>query len=176
MFSISSSILLKKIYFPGVVLIGCVVCSTPPHFTFSFRLILMQVVLLCVSVVVAFAIDVLNYFAILTFSPSVLFVRLPSLPFASGDGSLPSLTMASADFWHLMTQSYRTRSLRVSISAFHSCGLCIYSSIPYSIGLLFRMQHHPHNLALYAVSVRRLKRLPPASFRFHLAVDTLALG
>jgi hypothetical protein len=30
--------------------------------------------------------------------------------------------------------------------------------------------------ALYAVSVRRLGTLPPASFRFHLAMDTLAFG
>ena len=30
--------------------------------------------------------------------------------------------------------------------------------------------------ALYAVSVRRTEGLPPASFRFHLAMDTLAFG
>ena len=33
-----------------------------------------------------------------------------------------------------------------------------------SIRLLFLMQHHPHNHALYEVSVRRLEYLPPASF------------
>ena len=31
-------------------------------------------------------------------------------------------------------------------------------------------------LALYAVSVRQARLLPPASFRFHLTMDTLALG
>ena len=46
----------------------------------------------------------------------------------------------------------------------------------YSIGLLFLLQHHPHQPALYAISVRRFNRLPPASFRFHFTVDTLALG
>jgi hypothetical protein len=30
--------------------------------------------------------------------------------------------------------------------------------------------------AFYAVPVRRFGILPPASFRFHLAMDTLALG
>ena len=30
--------------------------------------------------------------------------------------------------------------------------------------------------ALYAVSVRQARLLPPASFRFHLAMDTLAFG
>ena len=30
--------------------------------------------------------------------------------------------------------------------------------------------------ALYAVSVRRTEGLPPASFRFHLTMDTLAFG
>ena len=47
---------------------------------------------------------------------------------------------------------------------------------PYSIGLLFLMQHYPYNPAFYAVSVRGLERLPPASFRFVVAHDTLALG
>ena len=31
-------------------------------------------------------------------------------------------------------------------------------------------------LALYQVSVRQARCLPPASFRFHLTMDTLALG
>jgi hypothetical protein len=48
--------------------------------------------------------------------------------------------------------------------------------ISYSIGLLLLLQHHPCNPALYAVSVRRPERLPPASFRFAIAHDTLALG
>jgi len=32
------------------------------------------------------------------------------------------------------------------------------------------------NSAFYAISVRRFGTLPPASFRFHLTMDTLALG
>lgn len=46
----------------------------------------------------------------------------------------------------------------------------------YSIGLLLLVQHYPCNPALYTVSIRRLERLPPASFRFVVAHDTLALG
>ena len=30
--------------------------------------------------------------------------------------------------------------------------------------------------AFYAISVRQAKGLPPASFRFHLAMDTFAFG
>ena len=35
------------------------------------------------------------------------------------------------------------------------------------------MQSHPHPKALYWVSIRQARCLPPASFRFHLAMDTL---
>jgi len=45
-----------------------------------------------------------------------------------------------------------------------------------SIGLRLVMQPRPSHIALYAVSVRRTGNLPPASFRFHLAMDTLALS
>ena len=38
------------------------------------------------------------------------------------------------------------------------------------------MQPHPQPYALYEVSVRQARCLPPASFRFHLATDTLAIG
>ena len=37
------------------------------------------------------------------------------------------------------------------------------------------MQPRPLCPALYAISVRRLGTLPAASFRFHLAMDTLAI-
>ena len=47
---------------------------------------------------------------------------------------------------------------------------------PYSIGLLTLLRHHPYYPASYTVPVRRLERLPPASFRFAVARDTLALG
>jgi len=39
------------------------------------------------------------------------------------------------------------------------------------LGKLVRLQ-----FALYAISVRQREILPPASFRFHFTVDTLALG
>ena len=38
------------------------------------------------------------------------------------------------------------------------------------------MQSHPQSYALYEVSVRQTRCLPPASFRFQLAMDTLAFG
>lgn len=45
-----------------------------------------------------------------------------------------------------------------------------------SIGLLFALQNRPLFTASYAISVRRLRTLAPASFRFRLTADTLALG
>ncbi|WP_170827248.1 hypothetical protein [Arcticibacter eurypsychrophilus] len=45
-----------------------------------------------------------------------------------------------------------------------------------SIGFLFVVQHHPHHPALYSVSVRKPTYLPPASFRFAAARDTLTPG
>ena len=45
-----------------------------------------------------------------------------------------------------------------------------------SIGLQFVWQPYPLKTALYAVSVRQTRGLPPTSFRFHLTVDTLVLG
>ena len=43
------------------------------------------------------------------------------------------------------------------------------------MGLRLVMQPRPLCPALYAISVRRLGTLPAASFRFHLAMDTLAV-
>ena len=43
------------------------------------------------------------------------------------------------------------------------------------MGLRLVMQPRPLCPALYAISVRRLGTLPAASFRFHLAMDTLAI-
>ncbi len=44
------------------------------------------------------------------------------------------------------------------------------------IGLLLLLQHYPCLPAFYQVLVHRANRLPPASFRFRLAADTLAFG
>ena len=43
------------------------------------------------------------------------------------------------------------------------------------IGLWQSLPPHPSRLASYLVSVRRTSVLPAASFRFHLAMDTLAV-
>ena len=43
------------------------------------------------------------------------------------------------------------------------------------MGLRLVQQPRPLCPALYAISVRRLGTLPAASFRFHLAMDTLAV-
>ena len=43
------------------------------------------------------------------------------------------------------------------------------------MGLRLVLQPRPLCPALYAISVRRLGTLPPASFRFHLTMDTLAV-
>ena len=43
------------------------------------------------------------------------------------------------------------------------------------MGLQLALQSRPLCPAFYAISVRRLGTLPAASFRFHLAMDTLAV-
>jgi len=116
---------------------------------------------MCFRLFLAYTINFLIASPILTFSPSSL--RETSLHFRKARFRL---TMTSADFWKyhmpffILTSVLRfgilpclcriiSRSLRVSISAFHSCGLCIYAgSLPYSIGLLFVWQHHPYYLRL----------------------------
>ena len=47
--------------------------------------------------------------------------------------------------------------------------------LPATLGLHLFRQTYPHFPAVYAVPIRRTKGLPTASFRFHLAVDTLAV-
>ena len=47
--------------------------------------------------------------------------------------------------------------------------------LPATFGLHLLLQTYPHFPAFYAVPVRRTKGLLTASFRFHLAVDTLAV-
>ncbi len=44
-----------------------------------------------------------------------------------------------------------------------------------ALGLHLFWQTYPYSRALYVVPVRRTKSLLTASFRFHLAVDTLAV-
>ena len=47
--------------------------------------------------------------------------------------------------------------------------------LPATFGLHLLLQTYPHFRALYVISVRRTKSLLTASFRFHLAMDTLAV-
>ena len=54
--------------------------------------------------------------------------------------------------------------------------LGLLSAVRIVIGLLLLQQHYPCLPAFYQVLVHRANRLPPASFRFHLTMDTLAFG
>ena len=61
-----------------------------------------------------------------------------------------------------------------TLSGLYPLGLL--SIVRIIIGLMLLLQHRPYLSALYKVLVHRDNLLPPASFRFHLAVDTLAFG
>ena len=47
--------------------------------------------------------------------------------------------------------------------------------LPATFGLYLLLQTYPYFRALYVIPVRRTKSLLTASFRFHLAMDTLAV-
>ena len=61
-----------------------------------------------------------------------------------------------------------------NLSGLYPLGLL--SAVRIVIGLLLLLQHYPCLPAFYQVLVHRANRLPPASFRFRLAADTLAFG
>ena len=61
-----------------------------------------------------------------------------------------------------------------TLSGLYPLGLL--SAVRIVIGLLLLLQHYPCLPALYQVLAHRANLLPPASFRFHLAMDTLAFG
>ena len=61
-----------------------------------------------------------------------------------------------------------------TLSGLYPLGLL--SAVRIVIGLLLLVQHHPCLPAFYQVLIHRANRLPPASFRFRLTVDTLAFG
>ena len=61
-----------------------------------------------------------------------------------------------------------------TLSGLYPLGLL--SAVRIVIGLLLLVQHCPRLPAFYQVLVHRANRLPPASFRFRLTADTLALG
>ena len=91
--------------------------------------------------------------------------------------------MTSADFSQFVVTA-RLLSLKPRLRDLPSYGrtlsglypLGLLSAVRIVIGLLLPLQHYPCLPAFYQVLVHRANRLPPASFRFHLAMDTLALG
>ena len=91
--------------------------------------------------------------------------------------------MPSADFCPPFRSRYRGRSTwqadrppRVMRSHLRAYARRIYvRAFRASIGLRIYLPASPRPAASYAVSVRRASVLPAASFRFHLAVDTLAV-
>ena len=83
------------------------------------------------------------------------------------------LTSHSSLLLRLMSPSVRPPRLRCELfPLIYPPHLLV---LPATFGLHLFMQTYPHFPALYAVPVRRTKGLRTASFRSHLAVDTLAV-
>ena len=94
-------------------------------------------------------------------------------------------TMASADFSRFVvtTHFFRIRLLNASVRPprvlTHSFPLYLPylpQMIPCSYRALTLLVVLPSSVALYMVSVRQARVLPPSFFRFHLTMDTLDLG
>ena len=91
--------------------------------------------------------------------------------------------MTSADFSQFVVTA-RLLSLKHRLQDLPSYGrtlsglypLGLLSAVRIVIGLLLLVQHCPCLSALYQVLVHRANLLPPTSFRFRLAADTLAFG
>ena len=92
--------------------------------------------------------------------------------------------MTSADFSQFVVTARLLFFLKPRLRDLPSYGrtlsglypLGLLSAVRIVIGLLLLMQHCPCLPALYQVLVHRANLLPPASFRFHLTMDTLAFG
>ena len=92
-------------------------------------------------------------------------------------------TMPSADFCNFLPPLLSDGSLwqscrppRVMRSHLHAYARRIYAtSFPYRYWTLSLLALSSSFHASYAISVRRASVLPAASFRFHLAMDTLAV-
>jgi hypothetical protein len=91
--------------------------------------------------------------------------------------------MTSADFCSIRfdirayLRQIRYRPPQVRTIASIPCHRHIYASVfRIGIGLRFVKQTRPDENALYVISVRRCGNLSPASFRFVLTDDTLALN
>ena len=89
--------------------------------------------------------------------------------------------VAHADFSSFVvttdvSSSLLMRSPRVRVITFASCTRHIYT-IGFRAVLDFVLRRKlVHPIVPDVISVRQVEALPPASFRFHLAMDTLALG
>ena len=77
-------------------------------------------------------------------------------------------------FFSLFPMSVRPPQIRAKLSIL--CLLHLHHPFRIAIGLQFVLKPYPQVHALYEDSVRQTRYLPPASFRFHLTIDTLALG
>ena len=92
--------------------------------------------------------------------------------------------MTSADFSQFVVTARLIFFLKPRLRDLPSYGrtlsglypLGLLSAVRIVIGLLLPLQHYPCLPAFYQVLVHRANRLPPASFRFHLTMDTLAFG
>ena len=92
--------------------------------------------------------------------------------------------MTSADFSQFVVTARLPFFLKPRLRDLPSYGrtlsglypLGLLSAVRIVIGLLLPLQHYPCLPAFYQVLVHRANRLPPASFRFHLTMDTLAFG
>jgi len=117
-------------------------------------------------------------------STSIEYLRLLLAIEDSALRQLTLTTMASADFSAPLRRRCRRRSLAPQTDAETSQGKsCLFPPAPAEFTrTAFRMTiGHPHPVlgypaarAFYPVSVRRVRVLPYASFRFRLTADTLA--
>src|ERR1700733_10770062 len=125
-----------------------------------------------------------GFSAILSASPIVIEIQV-SLPLlhVRAFGRVVRPTMPSADFCHPFTSPLDAassrqgaRSPRVLRSHLLANARCICAlSFPYRFRTLKIIPLSSRSHASYTVSVRRASALPAASFRSHLAMDTLAV-
>ena len=88
--------------------------------------------------------------------------------------------MASADFSQFVVTARLSARLR-DLSSYGRtlstlCPPHLHQPSRIAIGLRCFLPPHPRPYAFYVVPVRQARCLPPASFRFRLATDTLAFG
>ena len=99
---------------------------------------------------------------------------LRSIPI-TGTSSLLWLLLTSHSSLLLRQMIPPVRPPRIRCTLFPLIHLPHLLVLPATFGLHLFEQTYPYFPALYVVPVRQAKGLPTASFRFHLAVDTLAV-